>query len=115
MVRRLAALALPGLLVSSCAWFPFSTDDDDPGTVVGKRSVVIANGRIPCNGEFIPIEGIGIPDGTVIPLNIVVDKRGQEYEEVDLRELDRISKESESNPMNPSATQQGLGNSAAET
>jgi hypothetical protein len=67
---------------------------------VGKTSAVVTNGQIPLDGGFV---GIDLPDGTVVPMNKMVDKRGQEYEEVDLRELDRIWKESESNPMNPTA------------
>lgn len=105
MARRLAALALPGLLVSSCAGFPFSTDEDDPGTVVGKKSVVVKNGRIPYDDQFI---GIDLPDGTVVPMNIVVDKHGRKYEELDLAEMNQISKERESNPTNPSARHPGV-------
>ena len=111
MVRRLTALTLPGLLVSGCAGFPFSTDEYEPGTVVGQTSAVVTNGRIPFNGSYI---GIDLPDGTVVPMKNMVDKRGRQYEEVDLAELDRITKDAGSNPTNPSARHQGVGNSPAE-
>jgi hypothetical protein len=111
MVRRLVAMALLGLLVSGCEGFPFLTEKYEPGTVVGRKTAVVANGRIPYNGAFLPIE---MPDGSVVPVNKKVDKHGREYEEIDLRELDQISKETASNPVNPSATRQAVGNSPAE-